>query len=204
METHSSEDLTVAILAGGSSSRFGRCKALETINGISLLESLIHLFSELTLPPLIITSREEYQHIAHLCSNQTLVQDILPGKGSIGGIYTALASATTQYTLIVGCDMPFLNKRLIEYIALQRSGYDAVVPRIGELVQPLHSIYSKKCIPSLEKLLDSNILRIKELFSFVNVRYITEDEIDYIDPNHRSFVNINSQEDLNKAIDNRG
>jgi molybdopterin-guanine dinucleotide biosynthesis protein A len=195
-----SEDLTVAILAGGKSRRFGRRKAAEQINGTSFLETSIRFFSDLNCSPLIVTSNEEYAQIVQLCTDQSIALDIIPGKGTIGGIYTALVTATTKYVFIVGCDMPFLNMHLIAHMASLKSGYDAIVPKVGGFIEPLHSIYSKRCLPFIKRLMDNNELRIRELFGLIDVGYVIEHEIDYFDPDHRSFININSPDDLNKAI----
>jgi molybdopterin-guanine dinucleotide biosynthesis protein A len=78
-------------------------------------------------------------------------------------------------------------------------GFDIVVPRIEEKIEPLCAVYSKSCVAPIQKLLKQNELKIIELYPMVTVRYIDEAEIDRFDPEHLSFFNINSQSDLDRA-----
>ncbi len=95
--------------------------------------------------------------------------------------------------------MPFLNHDLLNYMIESSAGFDAVIPRPGELVEPLHAVYSKKCLPYIKNQLDRSRFNIRDFFNEVNVRYIEEQEIDRFDPKHLSFFNINTEADLRKA-----
>jgi molybdopterin-guanine dinucleotide biosynthesis protein A len=79
------------------------------------------------------------------------------------------------------------------------AGFDLVVPRLGDLVEPLHAIYSKSCLAPIEGLLNQGNLRVSALFDLVKVRYVEADEIDSFDPKHLSFFNINTEADLEMA-----
>jgi molybdopterin-guanine dinucleotide biosynthesis protein A len=79
------------------------------------------------------------------------------------------------------------------------AGFDLVVPRLGELVEPLHAVYSKSCLAPIEKLLKRGIMEVRALFDLVKVRYVESDEIDRFDPEHLSFFNVNTEADLEKA-----
>jgi molybdopterin-guanine dinucleotide biosynthesis protein A len=74
-----------------------------------------------------------------------------------------------------------------------------VVPRVGELVEPLHAVYAKSCLAPVERLLEQGNLRVDALFDLVKVRYVETDEIDRFDPQHLSFFNINTRADLERA-----
>jgi len=96
--------------------------------------------------------------------------------------------------------MPFLNPDLLGYLIGLASGSDAVVPRIGDMYEPLHAVYSKNCITAIGQLLwQEEPARISELFGLVKTRYVDADEIAKFDPEHLSFFNINTQSDLRKA-----
>lgn len=128
-----------------------------------------------------------------------IIVDLYPGKGALGAIYTGLASADTFYSLVVGCDMPFLNGTLLHYLIELAPNFDAVVPKIDDMTEPLHSVYSKDCLASIKQLLHQDRLAISELFSSVKTRYISNNEIAEFDPEHLSLFNINTQDDLRKA-----
>jgi len=125
----------------------------------------------------------------------------LPRKGPLAGIYSGLRASSSSQAIIVGCDTPFLNVSLLAYMAKNIDQYDVVLPRIGEMVEPLCAVYSKSCLVSIKALLEQNKLRVSKLFGAVKVRYIEEGEINIFDPEHLSFFNINSQADLEKAKD---
>jgi molybdopterin-guanine dinucleotide biosynthesis protein A len=78
-------------------------------------------------------------------------------------------------------------------------GFDAVVPRLGNMTEPLHAVYSKDCLVSIRSLLKRDVLSVLELFPLVRVRYVEAEEIKRFDPKHLSFFNINTEADLNRA-----
>lgn len=130
-----------------------------------------------------------------------VVTDVYPGKGPLGGIYTGLLNSISFYNLVVASDMPFLNPALLRYMVKVSVDFDLVVPRVGELVEPLHAVYSQNCIAPMEHLLKHDELPVRRLFPMVRTRYVEADEIEQFDPEHLSFFNINTQADLQKAAE---
>lgn len=128
-----------------------------------------------------------------------MIVDLYPGKGALGGIYTGLASADSFYSLVVGCDMPFLNRDLLCYFIELAPGFDAVVPRIDGMYEPLHAVYSKGCLTSISELMKRSRLGISNLFDLVNTRYVDKEEIAKFDPQFLSFFNANTLADMKKA-----
>jgi len=128
-----------------------------------------------------------------------LVADIYPGKGALGGIYTGLATSDSLYNLVVACDMPFLNQGLLHYMVQIADGFDLVMPRLDNLVEPLHAVYSKGCLTPMENLLKQGNLKVSNLLALVKVRYVEAEEINQLDPKHLSFFNINTETDLETA-----
>jgi len=190
--------MTSIILAGGNSLRFGWNKALETINGKSLVQHVVNRLIPLNKEIIIVTAQGEGISYSRSSMIKT-VADIYPGKGALGGIYSGLVVSSCSRAIVVGCDMPFLKIALLDYLAQISSGVDVVVPRIGEKVEPLCAVYSKNCLVPIQELLEHNELRIGGLFGMVRVRYVEEDEIDRFDPEHLSFFNVNTQADLDAA-----
>ncbi|MDZ4246547.1 MAG: molybdenum cofactor guanylyltransferase, partial [Dehalococcoidia bacterium] len=140
--------------------------------------------------------------VPHLSSEIRIrkVFDIFPGKGSLGGVYTGLVCSPHHYNLFAGCDMPFLNIELLRYMVNECRGYDVVIPRSGKNVEPLHAIYSKDCIPVIEKLWETGKTKVLDILEMTKVRYIEEKELDKFDPSRLSFLNVNTREDLNMAV----
>ena len=192
-------DTGCIVLAGGSGLRLGQKKALETVGKRSLLERVLCRLSFLDSDILLVTTKElPYPWLSDY-PRLRVVSDIYPGNGPLGGIYTGLRFTGSDYSLVVACDMPFLNQGLLRYMIELSAGFDLVVPRVGELVEPLHGVYSKACLAPIECLLEQGSLGVRELFGMVRVRYAEADEIDRFDPEHLSFFNVNTKSDLAKA-----
>jgi molybdopterin-guanine dinucleotide biosynthesis protein A len=186
---------SAVVLAGGSSSRLGQDKAFLSLEGLSLIERIIETLSQLSDEVIIVTNEvDKYEQFEAL-----VVSDVYPGKGALGGIYSGLKAATRSYSLVVACDMPFLNLSLLRYMQGLVSGYDVVIPRTGKLTEALHAFYSRNCLPLIQQQLLADDLRITHFFPRVRVRYVDRQEIEVFDPQHLSFFNINSQADLEKA-----
>jgi molybdopterin-guanine dinucleotide biosynthesis protein A len=192
-------DISCIILAGGKSLRFGHDKVLERFGNISLLEKVISLVDPISKEIIIVTAKERtFARLANQPKVKT-VNDIFPGQGSLGGIYTGLVKSESFYNLVVAADMPFLNESLLRYMIKVADGYDFVLPRENKWYEPLHAIYSKNCISPIKSILDEGKKVIVELFNYVKVRFVEAKEIDQFDPKHLSFFNINTTEDLERA-----
>ncbi|MFB0536626.1 MAG: molybdenum cofactor guanylyltransferase [Anaerolineae bacterium] len=186
--------LTVSgiVLAGGQSSRLGMDKSFVNVNGQSLIKQIVAKLARLSDDVIIVAnSPEKYHHL-----EARLVGDIYPGKGALGGIYSGLKSAANTHSLVVACDMPFLDLNLLRYMILLARGHDVVIPRVGGFPEPLHAIYSKSCLEPIDRLLARGGLKIIDFFPEVRVRYVEEGEVDIFDPQHLSFFNVNVPGDV--------
>ena len=178
----------------------GSCKALETICGKSLLERVIERLKPISSQILIVTSQEQYDLLASF--ETEAVVDVYPGKGPLGGIYTGLLASESQYSIVVACDMPFLNVELLHYMAELSLGFDAVIPRKGKgKIEPLHAIYSKNCLTTIKTELEHNHLKIYQALDRLRIRYIERAECQRFDPQLLSFFNTNSPSDLKQAME---
>jgi molybdopterin-guanine dinucleotide biosynthesis protein A len=187
------------IIAGGASRRLGRNKALERIGGKALIERVIDSLVPLTTEVLVVVARPEQAAALLLSPWVRVVSDRYPGRGSLGGIFSGLDASAEPWSLVVGCDMPFLKRELLRHLIEESSNVDAVVPRLGGQPEPLHALYSKACLAPMEEMLRAGQLKIAPLFEAVRVRYVDEAAIDRVDPDHLSFFNINTQADLEEA-----
>ncbi len=190
--------MTSIILAGGKSLRLGRSKALQVIDGRSLIQRVVDRLAIISTEIIVATAHGEEMSCSSAVRIKT-VADIYPGKGPLVGIYSGLIASSNWRTIVVGCDTPFLSVGLLEYMAQICPTSDVVVPRIKEKVEPLCAVYSKGCITPIQRLLEQNELGIYKLFGAVKVKYVEEDEINRFDPEHLSFFNINNQVDLERA-----
>ena len=191
--------IALIVLAGGKNLRLGRSKALETIGGESLIECVIERVRPLASQILIVTSQEQ-SDLSVVCKAEIRV-DLYPGKGPLGGIYTGLLASQSSHNIVVACDMPFLNTKLLRYMVELSRDFDAVVPRLGEgMVEPLHAIYSKNCLSSIKTQLECNQLEVNSFLNKVRVRFVERAECQRLDPQLLSFFNINCQADLDQAI----
>lgn len=183
------------ILAGGQSARLGKDKAFLEVKGQFLIERIIDRLGQVGEEIIIVANEADRYHQFEAI----VVSDVYPGKGALGGIFSGLNRATSHHSLVVACDMPFLNVSLLRYMQGLAAPYDVVIPRMGRLTEALHSIYSQDCLPFIEKQLQAGGLRIVHFFPHVRVRYVEQEETEIFDPEHLSFSNINSEADLERA-----
>lgn len=188
-------DLTVAILAGGHSSRMGTDKSFVRVLGRPLIEDILAQVSGLGAETLIVTNRlSDYAYLG-----VPLFSDVLPEKGALGGLYSALHSATQRHVLCIACDMPFVVQPLLDYLISLIPEADAVVPRLAGEAEPFRAVYARNCLGPIRRALDAGRMRVISFFPEVRVRYVDEDEINRLDPRHLSFFNVNTPDDLEQA-----
>jgi molybdopterin-guanine dinucleotide biosynthesis protein A len=187
--------LTVAILAGGRSSRMGTDKSFVRVLGRPLIEHVLDQLAGLGEETLIVTNRpEEYAYLG-----RPLFGDVLPDKGALGGLYSALHAASQPRVLVAACDMPFAVRPLLEHLIALSAEADAVVPRLGGEAEPFRGVYSRACLGPIREALDAGRMRVISFFPQVRVRFVDEAEIERFDPRRLSFFNVNTPEDLEQA-----
>ncbi len=187
------------ILAGGKGNRLGREKAWVDIEGISLLQHAVSNLEFLQSEIIVVRAPESILPPVSASVNINVVQDIVNGKGPLAGILAGLSNSKYEHNLVAACDMPLLNQSLLEYLISITDGQDAVIPRVDRYLEPLQAVYSKRCIPWIEKLLEQDNLKVDSLFSQIHTRFVESDEIERFDPRYLSFININTPYDLQKA-----
>jgi len=135
-----------------------------------------------------------------LDSDHRVALDRYPGTGSLGGIFSGLYAASNQWILVVACDMPFLNLSLFRCMLALTEDADAVVPVIEGRPEPTHALYSKTCLPFIEPKLIAGDLKISGFYDEVRVKYLSEVDVAALDPEFLSFFNVNTPEDLDRAL----
>lgn len=193
--------LTVAIQAGGQSSRMGTDKAFVRVRARPLIEDLVAGLAGLGAEMFIVTN----QPAAYAYLGLPLHPDVLPGVGALGGLYTALHHAAQPHVLCVACDMPFVVRPFLDHLISLRETAEAVVPRLAvdgqPEAEPFRAVYARTCLAPVHAALTAGRRRMISFFPEVRVRFVDEPEIDQFDPQHLSFFNVNTPEDLARARD---
>jgi molybdopterin-guanine dinucleotide biosynthesis protein A len=187
------KSISVAILAGGLSTRLGTNKAFAKVGGRPIIERIIERVRPLGDEMILVTStRSEYRRLG-----LPIHTDLIPGKSTLGGLYTAIARAQGEHTLVVSCDQPFLNVDLLRYLIDLRDGYDVVVPlNRDNYPQSMHAVYGKECLEPIRRRIEADQLKVIGFFPDVRVRAVAGEEIDQFDSQRWSFINVNTSEDL--------
>jgi len=189
-------DATAVVLTGGKSSRMGRPKALLPFDGEPLIAHVVRALQPMFAEAVVVAAPE--QELPALPT--LLVRDEVAYQGPVSGIYHGLKASTKEVCFVTSCDAPFLNLALISHLLSQISDYDVVVPYWQERFQPLHAVYRTNCAPLLKDQLERGELRPIFLYDKVRTRKIPEAEIRGHDPEGLSFLNMNSPEDYDAAV----
>jgi len=187
--------ITVAIQAGGRSSRMGRDKALLPLGGKPLIEHVLQRVAGLGDEVLITTNQpDDYAFLGI-----RMVGDRQPGAGALDGLLTALEAASGERVLLLACDLPFVSRPLLEHMVGIDSDAEVVIPRRGGRLQPLHAIYATSCAASVREALRAGEKRMISFFPSVQTCIVEQETLDEYDPNGLSFFNVNTPDDLEQA-----
>jgi molybdopterin-guanine dinucleotide biosynthesis protein A len=193
------DSVSAILLAGGKSSRLGTDKAKVKLNGESvMIGAIAEKLLEVSDDIVVSSNGRRYDDIT---VPVRWVADVKPGAGSLMGLYSGLLAVKHDYAIAVACDMPFINIELLKYMMSLPRDYDALLPRIGDKTEQLHSIYSKSCLPEMERFLESGRLKITAFLDEIDVKFVPEDIINKYDPQHLAFFNVNTAEQLKEAQD---
>jgi molybdopterin-guanine dinucleotide biosynthesis protein A len=184
------ENITGIILAGGENIRFGgNIKSNILVGGSSIISRMIDTMSEIFDEIIIVTNKpEEFKSFRQIKT----VSDQFLKTGPLGGIHAAIKNSSEESVFVFAGDMPFIDKELIinqiEYYA--NNDADAVVPRVNNKIEPLHSIYSCSVFEKLDNYLHtSNRYAVRDFLEIISVSYMQLPDSDKI---RRAFTNINT------------
>lgn len=183
--------MTGIVLSGGENRRMGADKAFLKLSGVPLIEHVLRALRSVVNRIIIVTNSPA----AYGSYDAVVATDAFDKRGPLTGIYSGLCKSTDEYNVVVACDMPFLNPKLLSYMIGLAEGHDIVAPSVGGFVEPLHAVYRRGLAPLIEQRLRKDARRIQGLFDEIRVRYVTEEEVDRFDPGRRSFVNLNTPEE---------
>lgn len=186
----------------------GEDKALKPFLGRPLIQRVIDRLSPIADEIIVTTNRPE----DYFFLNCRLIPDLKPGRGALGGLYTAVTSASHPMVAVVACDMPFASADFFEAatrLMIQEEA-DVVIARAesqtergakrSEGYEPLHAVYRREtCLPAIEAAIDADQWQVIAWFSQVKVRVLTSDELKRYDPSGLAFWNVNTPEEFIEA-----
>jgi molybdopterin-guanine dinucleotide biosynthesis protein A len=191
------------VLAGGASRRFGRDKALVEFGGEPLIARLCRILRAATSASVrIIGDAEKYGHIGVEC-----IADRWPGEGPLGGIVTAMeasnaAADQSSWSLIVGCDMPFLTSEWLQYVATRAlaSNAEIVAPESDHGLEPLCVCWRATVSPALVRTFESGVRRVSDAMRQLPMELLDATDWKRFDKSDRLFWNMNTPADYEEAI----
>jgi molybdenum cofactor guanylyltransferase len=183
------------ILAGGENKRMPLLKGFLEIRDGKILEVSIQRLRKVFNRIILSANTPEYYYYLGF----PMVGDIIQVRGPMTGIFSALSLPDVSEVFVTACDMPDINGILIKYIAGRwASEYDAAIPVFNNEPQPLLGVYAKSLVRRMEEALHHEKRSLKGFIGECNVLYIQEADVRKIDPDGRSFVNINTMQDFEK------
>jgi molybdopterin-guanine dinucleotide biosynthesis protein A len=189
------QDITGVILVGGKSRRMGRDKAFLQIAGKPLFERVLELFKA-TFDRVILVGDREERFVGY---GLPVWPDIYPGS-SLGGLYTGLYLAETEYVFVSSCDIPFPSGAVLRHLCSLRDGFDVVVPATVHGYEPLFAVYSKNCLGPIRTLLESGEFCAYGYYPQVRVRNVPDSELAPLNAGDRCFINVNTPEEFEKLL----
>ena len=176
----------------------GEDKALKPFLGRPLIQRVVDRLAPIADELLVTTNRpDDYAFLGH-----RLIADLVPGRGALGGLYTALASAHGDMVAVVACDMPFASPSLIQAAVrlLLEEDVDVVIAKTDEGYEPFHAVYRRAtCVPAIQSALEADKWKVIAWFPSVKVRELSSDELKRLDPSGLAFSNVNSPEEFAEA-----
>ena len=189
------------VLAGGGSTRFGRDKALVEIDGVPMLLRMRVLLGAVSQPVTVIAPSLRYAALGVIS-----VRDRWDGQGPLAGIVTALLTnkecgAATEWNLIVGCDMPFLTREWLSYLAERAfvSGAEVVSPRSAQGLEPLCACWRTSAAAKLQNVLAAGVRKITQAMHSLEMEVVDEADWKRFDSAGRLFWNMNTAADFDEA-----
>jgi molybdenum cofactor guanylyltransferase len=188
-------ELTGFLLAGGKSGRMGRDKAFVPFQGKTLLERALFTLRAVTPKLVLVGPRDKFAGYG------TVVADVFPDAGPLGGIHAALRSSPTDLNLLFAVDLPLVSPDLLHYLIGRADTTDALVtvPRTADGWQPLCALYRKTFADNAERALAQRRNKVDALFTPDILEVITEQELSAAGFSSGLFKNVNTPDDLNES-----
>lgn len=204
MQTEQIKQTACIILAGGRSSRMGTDKALLPLSNAPHSTFLAHLAATLAslCDELLLVTRDEEQAARYKAAtaNVRIVTDKVPDYGPLMGIYSGLSAIQAAKALIVAVDMPFVQPALVSLLLARASTTAITVPVVKAVPQVLCAVYPRSLLPQIEITIAQGRRDPRSLLTSAPVQYIDEAQLRAVDPQLRSFINVNTPEEWRESL----
>mgnify|MGYP000890032686 FL=1 len=198
--------VTAVVLAGGRGKRVGQNKALLKMGDVYLLEIVLKNIRAIFDNVLLVVSSIDYDCLMSLyfpilsCYCTDVIVDPVSNQGPLLGLMEGLTRSDSEWTFLLGCDMPFVNGSLVRLIYQERTNTSqAIVPRLNGFLEPLHAFYHRSCLPAAESVFRQDKRKIKDFYPLIDLSVIEERKMSMVKNYKLSFFNINTAEDLKMA-----
>jgi len=176
----------------------GEDKALKPFLGRPLVQRVVDRLQPIADELIVTTNHpEDYSFL-----QTRLISDLKPDRGALGGLYTAIASATHSIVAVVACDMPFASPKLIEGMTslMVQHEADVVIAKTENGYEPLHAVYRRAtCLSAIESSIEADLWKVIAWFPQVKVHELGVEEIKPLDPDGLAFWNVNTPEEFAEA-----
>jgi len=200
-------DITGIILAGGKSTRMGANKSFLKIGEQTIIERITYLMKSVITNVIIISNTpDEYTFL-----NLPIFEDVYKGKGPLAGIHSGLKNSDTQKDFIISCDIPLMNKEMIEFIVDYKTDKSIAVCKANGFLQPFAGLYNKSLVNEIENIFSDKSEHINhtnenERKQCKVMSFIKSSEAEIINPEgsigytENTFLNINTPKDFEKLM----
>jgi molybdenum cofactor guanylyltransferase len=191
------------VLAGGQSRRMGRPKALLPFGPESMLQRVVRIVGEVVHP--VVVAAQVAQKLPPLPQSITVVCDRRSNLGPLEGLAVALAAlqGRADAAFVTGCDTPLLPPPFVRRMSELLADFDAVVPCIDGVDQPLLAVYRTSILPRVEQLAGADG-RLIALFDRLNFRRVAADLLADVDPHGDLLIRINTPADYQLSLARAG
>ncbi len=190
------KQVSCIVLAGGKNARMGQEKAFLRIGERTIIEEQKDTLSKIFDEIIIVANTQDYfKNI-----DTKVVTDIIPDCGPLGGLYSGLAVSSNIHSFLIGCDMPFINLELIEYMIKRIGENDIIIPQSSKGIETLFAIYSINCLETIRRQIELRNLKLLDILKLHKIKYISLEEVEKFDPKQFSFFNVNNPKDYEEAL----
>jgi len=189
------------VQAGGGSTRFGKDKALVELGGKTMLARTTELVAQVCSEVMIVAEAGKYVN-----APAPVLADCWPGQGPLGGILTALQvserrGSSSDWNLIVSCDMPFLMGEWLGFLCERaaRSAAQVVVADSASGLEPLCACWKTAAGPAIQAAFHAGVRKVAEAMRRLPMEVLDEQVWKRFDTEGRLFRNMNTPEDFEEA-----
>jgi len=187
------------LLAGGAGKRMGGNKPDRLLGGRPLAQWALDSLQQVAQGVILSVAPDQVPPRLETRVPVLVCEDLLPNRGPLAGIYSALRTSEADTIIAVPCDAPFVEPTLLRLLLDERHGWDAVVPELDAVPQVQIGVYNRSALPALIEALNGPELSVRGLLQRLRVRFIPEHDVRVVDPSLRSFFNVNTVADLGRA-----